>query len=454
MSSSFFRRQLANIISLLRIIGVCLIFWLTPFDTLEVQLWTIVVFTLVSATDFLDGFIARKLNIVTDLGKVLDPLADKILILVFLPLVLMKAISPIPVFIILAREFAIMALRVLSAKYGNIVAASTAGKFKTALTLPLCGILFGRILIDGNPETLPTILLPLYEVMTWVQLWPQWIISTLIWSTVVVTIWSFLDYFVAFIWARALDEAKGDIGVARHSIRSLVPNAITISNLLLGIVATGVAYFGHFHYATFLILVCIFLDGLDGRVARWLGVSSDLGAKLDSRADHVSFGVAPAVLVYQMVSSYSFQFSEWLAPVLGLIYYWSVHYRLARFDRSGGHSDCFEGLPSPVGAGFVALLSACTLLSLPWVFIPVVLFTAAIMVSHLPYLHTHASRDTFIGYLHKPTLVFMLLSALMQLPIPLGALSAYRTVPVYILFGLIVLYILSPFYVKKIRDRG
>ncbi len=449
MTSSFYRRQLANIISLLRIIGVCLIFWLTPFDTLETQLWTIVIYTLVSATDFLDGFIARKLNIVTDLGKVLDPLADKILILVFLPLVLMKVISPIPVFIILAREFAIMALRVLSAKHGTIVDASTSGKFKTAITLPLCGILFGRVLIEGNPDTLPMILLPLYEVMTWVQLWPQWVVSTLIWACVIVTIWSFIDYFAEYVWSRAIDDANGNVDEAKHAVRCLIPNTITFCNLLLGIFAAGLAYLGNFHYAILLVLICIFLDGLDGRVARMLGVSSDLGAKLDSRADHVSFGVAPAVLIYQMVASYSFLHSEWLAPILGIFYYWSVHYRLARFDRSGGHSDTFEGLPSPVGAGFVSLMPACTFLSHDWVFIPVVILTSMIMVSHVPYLHTHASRNTIIGYLHKPTLLFMLLSALALLPIPMGALSSFTQVPIYVLFGLIVFYVLSPFYVKR-----
>jgi len=449
MTSSFYRRQLANIISLLRIVGVCLIFLMTPFDSLEAQLWTIVVFTLVSATDFLDGFIARKLNIVTDLGKVLDPLADKILILVFLPLVLMKVISPFPVFIILTREFAIMALRVLSAKYGTIVAASTGGKFKTALTLPLCGILFGRVLIEGSPDTLPTLLLPLYEVMTWVQLWPQWVISTLIWLTVVVTIWSFLEYFAAFLWAKALTDASGDTEAAKKSIRSLIPNAITLGNLILGLIATILGFISDFHYATLIILICIFLDGLDGRVARLLGVSSDLGAKLDSRADHVSFGVAPAVLIYQMVSTFQFAFSEWLAPLLGIGYYFSVHYRLQRFDRNGGHSDCFEGVPSPVGAGLVILMPAAPLLSLPWVFITAVIGISLAMVSRLPYLHSHASRGTVLRYLHMPTLTFMGLSALALLPLPFGALSAFRAIPIYILFTLILLYVVSPAYIKR-----
>ena len=66
-----------------RIIGVGFIFWLTPYTTNFIQIIVILMFTVVSATDFLDGWIARKLKIESELGKVLDPLADKILVLVF-----------------------------------------------------------------------------------------------------------------------------------------------------------------------------------------------------------------------------------------------------------------------------------------------------------------------------------------------------------------------------------
>jgi len=449
MSVSFFHRQLANIVSVLRIIGVVLIFFLVPFQDVTTQLWTILIFILISSSDYLDGWLARRLNIVTDIGKVLDPLADKILVLVFLPLLLMQVITAFPVFIILTREFAIMALRVLSAKDGTIISASTSGKFKTALTLPLCGILFGRVIVDKGVTDIPFFLTPLYEVMTWVQVWPQWMISALIWATVLVTVWSFVDYLVGFIWAKCLLTAKGDRELAKLSLKRMIPNTVTMCNLCLGLVATVLAYLGMFGYATLLILICIFLDGMDGRIARKLGVSSDLGAKLDSRADHISFGVAPGMLIYQMGTLYSFPFSEFLAPVLGLLYYGAVHYRLARFDKSGGHSDVFTGLPSPVGAAVVIVLPVTYYLSQSWVFIPIVCGVSYLMVSTIPYLHTQASKRTVLRYLHAPTLVFMALSVVALLPLPIEWLASVKEFPIYALFLVVMGYVASPLYVKR-----
>ncbi|MEK7298256.1 MAG: CDP-alcohol phosphatidyltransferase family protein, partial [Candidatus Margulisiibacteriota bacterium] len=111
-------KQLANLITLSRILGVSIIFWLTPYHTNLWQLWAVTFYIFVCATDYLDGWVARRLNIVTNLGKMLDPLADKILILVFLPLLEMGVISSFPVFLILMREFAILGVRIVSVQDG------------------------------------------------------------------------------------------------------------------------------------------------------------------------------------------------------------------------------------------------------------------------------------------------------------------------------------------------
>ena len=79
-------KNLPNLITFSRIIGVASLFLLVPFTTEKEQILAIILFILISTTDFLDGWVARKFNIVSDLGKILDPLADKILILMFLPL--------------------------------------------------------------------------------------------------------------------------------------------------------------------------------------------------------------------------------------------------------------------------------------------------------------------------------------------------------------------------------
>ena len=126
--------NIANLITFSRIFGVAYLFWLMPFASEKTQLVVIALFTLIALTDFLDGWLARRLKSVSELGKVLDPLADKILLLILLPLVSMGVIKPFPVFLIFAREFAVMGLRVLSAKHKFNVAASLSGKIKTGIT--------------------------------------------------------------------------------------------------------------------------------------------------------------------------------------------------------------------------------------------------------------------------------------------------------------------------------
>ena len=229
-------KNLANIITFARILGVALIFWFTPFNEALVSLYVISIYIVISATDFLDGWIARKLKIVSDFGKVLDPLADKLLILVFLPLLSMQVIASFPVFIILAREFSIMAIRVLSAKQGIIVPAKFSGKLKTALTFPLCGILFGRVTVNES-HNIPLLLKPLDILRQWVYSWPQLIIDVLIWATVVVTVWSFIDYLKDFFLEQSLKKAKGNPEEARKKLLALIPAVITLLNFSCGIFA-------------------------------------------------------------------------------------------------------------------------------------------------------------------------------------------------------------------------
>jgi len=353
------RRHLANIITLTRIFGVVFIFWITPFKTNFWQLSAIYIYILICTTDYLDGWVARKLKIESDLGKVLDPLADKILVLVFLPLLEMQAISSFPVFIILAREFAIMALRIVSAKDGVIIAAKFSGKLKTALTFPLCGILLGRIPVIE--VALPKAFFPLEMTRLWVITWPNWVFNTLIWTVVVVTIWSFFDYFNSFLWQQYVKKMNGDEKLAKKRLLSMLPNSFTVLNLIFGTVAAGMAWFGYFHTAVLLVILGIVLDAVDGSLARRLDAISEFGQKLDSKADFMSFGVAPAVVIFRIISQPGGA-APYLGAVLGLGYYLSVHYRLRRFDESG-HTPYFDGLPSPAGAAVIVIAAISQYLS-------------------------------------------------------------------------------------------
>lgn len=430
-------RNLANWITLTRILGVGLIFWLTPFRTNQIILWVILVYTLICLTDYIDGWVARRFNQVSDVGKVLDPLADKILVLVFLPLLQTGVIGLFPVFIIIAREFAIMALRVVSAKNGVIIDANKAGKIKTALTLPICGVLFARVpVIEG---VIPWALMPLEWIRTWVAIWPQWTIDTLIWAMVVVTLWSFMDYFVKFIWQEALRRAGGDREKAKKNLTIIIPNTATVLNLGLGIFAIYLTLQGKVGFAAAAILTGMILDALDGRLARKWDAYSRFGAMLDSKADYISFGIAPAVLLYCVLSGVP----SWVAALVGFAHYFAVHYRLRRFDKSGGHSQFFEGLPSPTGAAVVCLLSVFSLVMVyPWVLVVLSMSISGIMVSKIPYPHMDkALQYPLLRQLKAPAFVFFILTLLKLIGVPLHFVAAAE-----IFFVFVVLYLLYPIY--------
>ncbi len=197
---NFLGRNFANLITLLRILGIFLIFLIIPFETNYLLLLIIIFYTLICITDYLDGFIARKMNIVTDLGKILDPVADKMLVLIFLPLIQMQVISSFAVFLILSREILVLTLRIIAAKEGIVMPAELLGKIKTFITLILCGILLIRVPV--KIVSLPKILLPLEHLRLFIYSWPNLLIEFFIWGTVFITIISFIDYLNIFITNR------------------------------------------------------------------------------------------------------------------------------------------------------------------------------------------------------------------------------------------------------------
>lgn len=383
-------QQLANLITLTRIIGVGFIFWITPYHTSFWLISTVLLYILICVTDFLDGWVARRFNLVTDFGKVLDPLADKILVLVFLPLLEMQAISSFPVFIILAREFAIMAVRIVSAKDGTIIAANLSGKIKTAITFPIVGILFARVPVTPSTN-LPLFFQPFEALRIWIFNWPYWVFSLLIWTMVAVTIWSFIGYVASYIWNYYLkNKFKNDRKAAKKAFMSLIPNSITFLNFAFGILAIVVAFKGLFHFSCFLILAAILCDALDGKLARKLDVKSEFGAQMDTIADAVSFGLAPAAIILN-TSFAPLPFAQALAVSLALTYLGSVFFRLYRFSKAG-HSSEFEGLPSPIGAAFVVLASISALLSGPVLLSGVILVGSGFMASTVAYPHLESMQ--------------------------------------------------------------
>ena len=136
------------------------------------------------------------------------------------------------------------------------------------------------------------------------------------------------------------------------SARYLVPNLVTGANIVIGFCSILAASHGHFDLAVRLLVVALFCDLFDGQLARSLRATSKFGQQLDSFSDAISFGVAPAFLIYQAVLVE-------LGPVgvaVTLVYLMAGVLRLARFNlTSNEHAKEWRtlGVPIPVGAGYV-----------------------------------------------------------------------------------------------------
>lgn len=138
----------------------------------------------------------------------------------------------------------------------------------------------------------------------------------------------------------------------------LLPNLLTTGGLFAGFYAIVASIDGNFSSAAAGIFAAMLLDGLDGRVARWTGTASEFGKEFDSLADMVSFGLAPAIIVYQWgverLAEYGAVWGRlgWLAAFL---YVAAAAFRLARFNSNVAQDRrFFQGLASPAAAAGVA----------------------------------------------------------------------------------------------------
>lgn len=158
-------------------------------------------------------------------------------------------------------------------------------------------------------------------------------------------------------------EKNSSINKQKHNrtLFSLLPNLVTISSLCLTLTAIRFAIAGEFVYATIMLLVAGFMDGIDGRLARFLNTSSEFGAQLDSLIDFVNFGVVPGFVIYFWVNTYQdVKGFDWAMVLFFAI---CMVIRLARFNvDSNRKADnpilekyFFKGIPAPVGAALSLL---------------------------------------------------------------------------------------------------
>jgi CDP-diacylglycerol--serine O-phosphatidyltransferase len=172
----------------------------------------------------------------------------------------------------------------------------------------------------------------------------------------------------------------------------ILPSAFTLGNLFFGVFAIVAATRGDFGWAAWFIVFAGILDMLDGRVARFTRTGSAFGAELDSLVDAVSFGVAPALIMYQLY----FREGVW-SWTLCYVFITAVVVRLARFnvEQAGYAKSHFIGLPSPTAGMILATFYPFSqtaffqerLAHLPW---PLLMGTAMVllgivMLSHVPY---------------------------------------------------------------------
>ncbi|ALE15988.1 CDP-diacylglycerol--serine O-phosphatidyltransferase [Altererythrobacter epoxidivorans] len=156
----------------------------------------------------------------------------------------------------------------------------------------------------------------------------------------------------------AEDEIPVGKGTRGLTLRTMLPNAITAAALCSGLTGIRFAVSGEWHFAVIAIILAGVLDGIDGRIARLLKAQSRFGAELDSLADNVSFGVAPALILF-MWSLQDFPRLGWFAALAFAV---CMALRLARFnaqidldDQPHKSAGFLTGVPAPVGAGLAFL---------------------------------------------------------------------------------------------------
>lgn len=226
-------------------------------------------------------------------------------------------------------------------------------------------------------------------------------------------------------------------------VRLLLPNFVTLLALCAGLTAIRFTFEGRFEIAIYAIIFAAALDGIDGRVARLLRSTSRFGAQLDSLADFVNFGVAPAVMLY-VWSLTDLGSIGWIAA---LIVACSAALRLARFNaamegpkKAAWQSAYFVGVPAPAGAVIVLLPLYLEFLGVPhgiWtapLTLVYVVMIAALMVSRVPtwsgkLIGRVIPRDLVAPLLITLVIVVGLLFSFTWLALAIGVFAYLAAIP-------------------------
>ena len=175
-------------------------------------------------------------------------------------------------------------------------------------------------------------------------------------------------------------------------IQKYIPSLITLLNLFLGFISVIKIYKGDYTLACYIVILAGVLDSIDGKLARKIGISNDFGKEIDSLADLVSFGLAPALLVYTL---YTQQLPNLFGEIIASTPLLIGAIRLARFNIDSAHlnNTFFIGLPIPINAISIisiVLFTENIKLECPNCFqsgyiVGIIILLSFLMISRIPY---------------------------------------------------------------------
>ncbi len=231
----------------------------------------------------------------------------------------------------------------------------------------------------------------------------------------------------------------------RHRGIYLLPNLLTTAALFAGFYAIVQAMNGRFENAAVAIFVAMILDGLDGRVARMTHTQSAFGAEYDSLSDMVSFGAAPALVIYE----WALRDLGKLGWIAAFIYCAGAALRLARFNTNKDVVDkrYFQGMPSPAAAALIAGLVWVVIefgasgADVRWPACVLTVFAGVTMVSNIPY---YSGKDINL----RRSVPFMVIAAI---ALGFALISFY---PPGVLFALFLVYAASGYVLGVMRWSG
>ncbi len=231
-----------------------------------------------------------------------------------------------------------------------------------------------------------------------------------------------------------------------------IPNFITTLNLAAGFIAIIFALEGNLVISSWLILAAMIFDFLDGFSARLLKAYSDIGKELDSLADIVSFGVAPALIIYKLLCSIidvtitgSNDFLSFLILLSPVIMPVCAGLRLAIFNTDETQATSFRGLPSPANAlAVITIIIAANysdstisnfITGSSWMIISIVIILSVLMITRIPMISLKFKSLKLKGNESRYLLIVLVIVAFAVL----GIGAAPLIIPVYIVVSLISL---------------